>query len=179
MNNREKRSILILFNIAKMQNFGSLIRTANAFGSEVVFVGKRDYSRCGATAKTRRTPTTHFFTLPEACEYVRDVGAEIVGVEIMETATAVNKFDFADTTAFMIGNEGTGLTDFQKDLCDRFVYIPQYGTAVSLNVNVATGIVLHHFAAWANFPETRQSGHKFETDFFPDDHEKKVRGKLL
>ena len=35
----------------------------------------------------------------------------------------------------------------QKDICDKFVYIPQYGNGTaSLNVNVATALVLHHFS---------------------------------
>lgn len=170
------KSYLILFNIAKLQNFGSLIRTANAFGAEVVYAGKRDYSRCGATAKTRRTPAKHFFTLSEAIGFVREKGCQVVGVEIMEDATAIDQIKFAGSTAFMIGNEGTGLTEDQKELCDSFVYIPQFGTAVSLNVNVATGIVLHHFATWAGFDEAPQSGHKFETDFLPDDYLKELHG---
>ena len=40
-----------------------------------------------------------------------------------------------------------GLNDKQKLICDDFVYIPQYGDGTaSLNVNVATSIVLHEFS---------------------------------
>ena len=42
----------------------------------------------------------------------------------------------------MMGNEGEGLSKKQIGMCDQLVYIPQYGSAVSLNVNVAAGIVL-------------------------------------
>jgi len=53
-------------------------------------------------------------------------------------------------TAFMLGNEGQGLSTKQMSLCDRFVYIPQHGCGTaSLNVAVACSIVLHHFALWA------------------------------
>ena len=39
-----------------------------------------------------------------------------------------------------------GLNDKQKLICDEFVYIPQYGDGTaSLNVNVATSIVLHEY----------------------------------
>ena len=42
----------------------------------------------------------------------------------------------------------------QIEMCDHFVYIPQYsmGTA-SLNVNVAASIVMHHFSTWAGYEE--------------------------
>ena len=52
--------------------------------------------------------------------------------------------------AFMLGNEGQGLSPKQLALCDGFVYIPQYGAGTaSLNVAVAASIVLHHYAVWA------------------------------
>jgi tRNA G18 (ribose-2'-O)-methylase SpoU len=38
------------------------------------------------------------------------------------------------------------MSDAQKGICDEFVYIPQYGNGTaSLNVNVATALVLHNF----------------------------------
>jgi tRNA G18 (ribose-2'-O)-methylase SpoU len=42
------------------------------------------------------------------------------------------------------------MSEKQKSVCDGFVYIPQYGAGTaSLNVNVATGIILHRYASWA------------------------------
>jgi hypothetical protein len=56
---------------------------------------------------------------------------------------------------------GDRAVDDTQHLCDRLVYIPQYGGAVSLNINVAGGIVLSHFAHWAGFFETPMDGRKF------------------
>ena len=59
--------------------------------------------------------------------------------------------------------QGTGLSANQLKLCDSFVYIPQHGEGTaSLNVTVATSIVLHHFAIWAGYPETSRHGFKFD-----------------
>ena len=154
-------SYLILFNIAKHQNFGNLIRTANAFGSQPVCVGKKDFSRCGATGGTRLTKVQHFYTLHAACRFVRSQGCKIYGVEINPDATSIVEQPFTGSSAFMMGNEGEGLSAKQIGMCDQLVYIPQHGSAVSLNVNVAAGIVLHHFAAWAKFQQTELRGNKF------------------
>lgn len=55
-----------------------------------------------------------------------------------------------------------GLSSTQKAACDGFVYIPQYGSGTaSLNVAVATSIVLHHFAVWADYEEQTRQGEKF------------------
>ena len=79
-------------------------------------------------------------------------GVSLVGIEIMEQAisivsTDINPFPSYKRIALMPGNEGTGLSPRQKALCQQFVYIPQYGVGGtgSLNVSVATSIVLHRF----------------------------------
>ncbi|GBG79361.1 hypothetical protein CBR_g29509 [Chara braunii] len=50
----------------------------------------------------------------------------------------------------------------QIEVCDFFVYIPQYGAGTaSLNVTVAASIVLQHFAVWAGLKERERQGQKF------------------
>jgi hypothetical protein len=53
-------------------------------------------------------------------------------------------------------------------LCDRFIYIPQYGPGTaSLNVAVAASIVLHNFAVWAGYRERSRHGAKFDVSQRP------------
>jgi len=90
-------------------------------------------------------------------------GCRIVGIEIDDSAVAVHTNPFTGPTAFMVGNEGQGLNEKQMKLCDCFVYIPQYGPGTaSLNVAVATSIVLHHYALWAKYAERSRHGHKYD-----------------
>ncbi|XP_024527157.1 uncharacterized protein LOC9634363 isoform X3 [Selaginella moellendorffii] len=89
-------------------------------------------------------------------------GCDICGVEITEGAVAVHKHPFQRSTAFLLGNEGTGLSPKEMEICDFFTYIPQVGSGTaSLNVTVAASIVLHHFSVWAGFPERERDGQKF------------------
>lgn len=81
----------------------------------------------------------------------------------MDSAQPVHAAEWPGSVAFMLGNEGQGLSNRQIRLCDSFVYIPQYGTGTaSLNVAVAASITLHHFSIWAGFPESKRQGQKFE-----------------
>ena len=49
-----------------------------------------------------------------------------------------------------------------KEICDQFVYIPQYtNKTASLNVTVATSIVLQRFACWAGYEESQVFGEKY------------------
>jgi len=82
-------------------------------------------------------------------------------VEIHAASQPVQSQPFRRSTAFMVGNEGIGLSPQQLQACDYFVQIPQYGRGASLNVNVAAGIVLHHFAVWAQFVSNPSRDGKF------------------
>jgi tRNA G18 (ribose-2'-O)-methylase SpoU len=159
---RSFKSYLILYNIMKHANFGYLIRTANAFGvSEIIIVGKRAYDVGGSCGTSPSTRKRHFFTLGQACEYLRTKQCAICGIEITDDALRVDRQPFEGSTAFMVGNEASGLTQEQIKHCDQFVYVPQFGTAASLNVNVAAGIALHHFALWADYDENDRAAQKF------------------
>lgn len=155
---------LILYNIAKRHNVGNIARSASAFGvAQLCLVGSRHFSAFGAHGAENYVKFAHFTTLEDCCRHLKEKeGCHIVGVEIMDSAQPVHSHPFCGPTAFMIGNEGHGLSKNQVALCDAFVYIPQYGDGTaSLNVTVATSIVLQHFAQWAGYHEHRREGQKF------------------
>ena len=148
--------------MAKKSNFGTLIRTANALGvSEVLIVGRKAYYKFGARDTLSSTRRVYFYTVEEACSYLRKRDCTICGVEITDHAVSAENQPFRGSTGFMVGNEGTGLTEQQIALCDQIVYVPQYGTGASLNVGVATAIILHEFAIWAGFEANRPQEQKF------------------
>jgi tRNA G18 (ribose-2'-O)-methylase SpoU len=156
------RSALVLFNISKVRNLGNLLRTANALGAaEVVVVGRREFRAHGAFGTRRALRTRHFYALEEAVGALREDGYAIRAVEILPDAAPVQDHPFEGSTAFLMGNEGQGLGERELAVCDGAVYVPQYGTGRSLNVNVATAIVLHHFALWSGREENPREGHGF------------------
>ncbi|RWR76621.1 putative TrmH family tRNA/rRNA methyltransferase [Cinnamomum micranthum f. kanehirae] len=188
----EAESFVVVHNVAKRHNVGTLARSATAFGvSELVLVGRRDFNAFGSHGSTSHLRFRHFHSLSEARLYLKNartsetltlsyffeedvdecnvVGGDfqerdcdICGVEITDGAVAVNHHPFRKSTAFLLGNEGTGLSAKELEICDFFVYIPQYGCGTaSLNVTVAASIVLHHFGVWAGFPERIRDGNKF------------------
>lgn len=159
---RRPRAYLVLHHIVKSHNVGALIRSADAFGvHEIVVVGRRQILNRAAVGMARCVKRVPVHTLEEAEAYLRDRGCQILGVEVDANARRVDERPFVGDTAFILGNEGDGLTERQRAMCDGLVRIPQYGHARSLNVHVAGAIVLHHFAAWADFPERPIEGQKF------------------
>ena len=64
------------------------------------------------------------------------IGADAAGESIWESDID-NR-----SVALVVGDEGKGLRRLTKELCDEMVSIPMFGTVESLNVSVATGILL-------------------------------------
>ncbi|NP_001151868.1 uncharacterized protein LOC100285504 [Zea mays] len=166
-------SVVVVHNVAKRHNVGTLARSATAFGvAEVVVVGRRDVSAFGSHGATSHLRFRHFVSLALARAYLKDErGCDICGVEITDDAQPVTAHPFRRSTAFLFGNEGTGLSQKECEICDFFVYIPQYGGGTaSLNVTVAASIVLHHFGVWAGFTERGREGNKFVVAERPQGH---------
>lgn len=104
-----------------------------------------------------------FNSLEECKEVLHQRGIRICGVEIGQGSLPIQAQPFTGSTAFFLGNEGTGMLPVHKKLCDFFVYIPQYTEkTASLNVAVAAGIIFHHFALWAGFKQAKVYGEKYQ-----------------
>ena len=171
---------ILLSNLQSGSNIGRIVRSASIFGvKEVVIVGQRKFRLSADHGARFDVSFRHFWTFEEAHAYLVERGCTVLGVEIEESAEPLMTFDknsgvvtfpFAGSTAFMFGNEGLGLSQKQRRMCDRFVFIPQnrggdagQGSA-SLNVACAAAIVLHAFSMWAGFEEAQRAGEKFVRD---------------
>lgn len=159
------KCFLVIHSVSKRHNVGNLLRSATAFGvAEVCIIGSKQFNTFGSQGACDYVTIKSFPTLKECCHHLKvNEGCEIIGVEIMEGAKLVESHPFSGPTAFILGNEGSGLSEAQMRHCDSFTYINQYGPGTaSLNVYVAASIVLHHFALWAGYSERSRTGGKFD-----------------
>mmetsp|Transcript_707 Transcript_707/g.4526 ORF Transcript_707/g.4526 Transcript_707/m.4526 type:complete len:223 (-) Transcript_707:3000-3668(-) len=158
------RCFVVVHAVSKSHNVGTIARCATAFDVEEVWiVGSDKYRTFGSHGAADHVRWMHAPTLEEAKSKLQALhGACLCGVEIVDEAKPIQEQPFVGSTAFLLGNEGEGLTEKEKNLCDQFVYIPQYGKGTaSLNVAVAASIVLHHFAVWAGYQEANRQQHKY------------------
>lgn len=154
-------SYLLIATLTKRLNVGMSLRSACAMGvSEVLVAGSRDVATFGDMGTVKHTRLRQFDRLRDAAAWLKERGVSICGIEICAGAVPVQEHPFRGPTAFLAGSEGDGLAPAHKALCDHFVYVPQYGNGTaSLNVTVATSIVLHHFGLWAGYAEVpREEG---------------------
>ncbi|KAG6587182.1 family trna rrna methyltransferase-like [Phytophthora cinnamomi] len=150
------RHFLILNNVQKNKNIKNMLVSASAFGVQEVFVvgqKKFDLQEQEPFLRSLRCRVTRLATLKDCRAHCVERGIRVVGVEIMHDAKSIADQPFTGDTAFIMGNEGSGMNSAQVAICDDFVYIPQYGGGTaSLNVTVAASIILQSFALWAKLP---------------------------
>lgn len=159
------KGYLLLHNVSKRNNVGNIIRSACAFGLEGVHyvTGRpearkqkilKEFSMFGNQGTYKQLEYYPHASLADCKKTLNEKGIRICGVEIGEESQPVHRHPFSGSTAFLLGNEGDGIIAAHKKYCDFLVYIPQYThKTASLNVSVAAGIVFHHFALWAQYPE--------------------------
>ncbi len=139
--------ILALDSIQDPRNLGACIRTAEGAGVHAVIVGKnRSAPLTSVVHKTSAGALDSIF-LVEVANLVRSLsrlkerGCWIVGASD-HTEHHYTSTDFREPIVLVVGGEAKGLRRLTAEMCDKLVSIPMYGAIPSLNVAVATGIIL-------------------------------------
>ena len=151
-----KETRVILDNIRSSHNVGSIFRTADGAGvSKVYLLGytPAPVDRFGRTvAEIKKTSlgasdmvAWEHLDNNQIGKLIKDLkteGFEIVAIEQTSKSVALNDFKAKEKTCYIMGNEVDGVRQELLDLSDAIVEIPMKGSKESLNVSVATGIVL-------------------------------------
>ena len=140
--------LLVVDGVEDPQNFGALIRTAEAVGIDgVVYQTRRASPVSAAAMKASAGALSHVTLAPvvnisRAITELKTAGVWAVGLDAGERQ-AYHDLDFTQPIALVVGSEGTGIRRLVRDRCDWLVSIPMRGEVSSLNVSVAAGVVLY------------------------------------
>lgn len=138
---------LLIDGIQDPGNLGTIIRTADASGVDGVVLGEGTVDVFNS--KVLRSTQGSFFHLPVVKGKLTDwmdqcKEAKVpVYVSALQGADSLHEVQSSGSFALVVGNEGSGVRPEVKEAADQLVYIPMYGNAESLNVAVATGIMLY------------------------------------
>ena len=139
--------ILILDSIQDTHNLGAILRTADCSGVDGVIITKHNSAPVNATvAKTSAGATEHVKmcvvnNLAQAMNELKDKGFWIAGSSL-DNSKDYTSIDYKIPLALVVGNEEKGIRKLTADNCDFLINIPMKGKIQSLNVSVATGIIL-------------------------------------
>lgn len=140
--------VIVLENIQDPSNMGNMLRTAEALGIQSVLL-------CGdccdvTSPKVLRASMGAVYrmafvkakTPAEASSVLKKESYSLYGAVPSDKAELITRIDFSGKVTVAIGNEGNGLTEEFKDICDGLVTIPMAGRAESLNAATAAAIIM-------------------------------------
>ncbi|MFO1402358.1 MAG: 23S rRNA (guanosine(2251)-2'-O)-methyltransferase RlmB [Steroidobacteraceae bacterium] len=140
--------VLALDGVQDPHNLGACLRTADACGVLAVVVPKDRAATLNATARkvaagaAETTPVATVTNLARTLKLLKDAGLWVVGADgsAEQAAAAV---DLTGPRVLVMGAEGTGLRELTRRHCDWLARLPSLGAVESLNVSVATGMLLY------------------------------------
>ena len=140
---------MILENLQDPGNLGTVMRTAEGAGCSGVILSrdcvdlynpKVIRSTMGAVF---RVPFFYTDNLAETLEVLKQKGVRIYAAALDGKAFAYDTYSYKEATAFLVGNEGNGLTKEAIAAAGQTCYIPMEGKVESLNASVAAAILLY------------------------------------
>lgn len=140
--------ILVLDGLEDPRNLGACLRSAAAAGVTAVIISKNQSAPITATThKTAAGAIAHLeiyqvSNMARALEIIKAAGVWVYGTDCSDNSTVIYQQSLTGSVALVMGNEGTGLRRLVKEKCDYLVHIPMSADWDSLNVAVATGVVL-------------------------------------
>ena len=145
----QRAVVLLLDGVQDPGNFGTVVRSADAFGGACVITlpGTVDpwnpKAVRSAMGSSLRVPIVDA-SVPDALQWLRATACRIVGADA--NGVSIESYRAAPRTALVLGNEGAGLSDPVRTALDDVVAVPIRGHAESLNVGVAAGILLYQLS---------------------------------
>ncbi len=140
--------LVLLDGITDPQNYGAIIRSAEALGAHGVVSEERRSAPLSAAAvkasagAASRIPLVRVKNLPRFIEALKERGVWVYGLA-GEAGRTLEEADYRRPLALVIGSEGRGMRRLVREKCDELLRIPLKGSTPSLNASVAAGIALY------------------------------------
>jgi len=139
--------LVLLDGIEDPHNLGAILRTCEGAGVDGVFLPEHRAAGLNETVAKTSAGAVEYVRVARVTNLVRLIeelkerGIWVVGVE-GGTELGYTGVDFNVPLALVVGSEGKGVRRLVRENCDAVVSIPMRGRLNSLNVSVATGVVL-------------------------------------
>lgn len=138
--------IAIIENLVNDFNIAQIIRSANAFNIDQVYIcGRRKWNRRGSVGTHHYIHIEYWEHIQEAIQQLRDREYRIVAAELTDDAVSLVKYSWRQKSALVFGEEGRGLSQLAIDMADDVVYIPMLGTVRSFNVAGTAQMMLYDY----------------------------------
>ena len=145
----QKALVIILDHIEDPQNFGAVLRSADAFGASLVVVPMRRASPLGDAASRTSAgasawvPVAFVQNLADAVKKLKGAGFWVYAADM--GGAPLTSLSLPARTCFILGNEGDGVSHLLSEKADGIASIPMRGHVDSLNVSVAAALFMYEY----------------------------------
>lgn len=146
---RDRPLVLALDGVTDPHNLGACLRVADAAGVDAVMVPARHSAgltavACRSAAGAAESVSLHVVgNLVRSLSALREQGYMVLGAAGERGSDDISRVSLQGPSVLVMGSEGSGLRRLTREACDRLVAIPMRGEVESLNVSVATGVMLY------------------------------------
>lgn len=144
----ENALLVILDGVVDPHNVGAILRTCEAIGVNGVIIPKNNSAPLNATVAKTSTGAIDLVKIAKVTNLtttitkLKDNGYWIVGAEARESID-YRGVDYNGKIVLVLGSEGKGISRLVLENCDYRVRLPMVGKITSLNVSVATAVLLY------------------------------------
>lgn len=139
---------LILENIQDPGNLGTMVRTAEGAGADGIFMSRETVDIYNpkviraTMGSLYRMPFCYMENLKEGIELLQKYGITVYAAHL-KGKKFFHEIDYSGGSAFLIGNEGSGLKAETADMADSYLKIPMAGKLESLNAATAAALLMY------------------------------------
>ncbi|MGL4662798.1 MAG: 23S rRNA (guanosine(2251)-2'-O)-methyltransferase RlmB [Culicoidibacterales bacterium] len=146
--NVDAKSLILFDHIEDPRNFGAIVRSAECAGVDAIIIPKDRGVKVNETVyKTSAgavsfVPIIQVTNIARTCERLKEANYWLVGAD-GNADYNYTEVDYTYPTCFIVGSEGKGISKTVLKKCDFIVSIPMFGKVTSLNVSVATALLIY------------------------------------
>ena len=127
-------------------NIGTIARNANAFNAAGIhIIGRRHWNRRGAMKTEAYMNIFHHETVMEFIDWAKQNNLKLIAIDNQNGSKKLNEIELEKGSILVFGNESDGLSKEMVEACKEMVAIEQFGSTRSVNVGVASGILMYEF----------------------------------
>lgn len=127
-------------------NIGTIARNANAFNAAGIhIIGRRHWNRRGAMKTEAYMNIFHHETVMEFIDWSKQNNLKLIAIDNQKGSKKLNEIELEKGSILVFGNESDGLSKEMVEACKEMVAIEQFGSTRSVNVGVASGILMYEF----------------------------------
>jgi 23S rRNA (guanosine2251-2'-O)-methyltransferase len=140
--------VVLLDGITDVRNFGAIARTCECAGVQAIVIPAKDSVSVNADAMKTSAgalnviPVCKEKSINQSIRFLKECGLQVIAAS-EKGAKFYTEVSYTGPVAIVVGAEDVGIAPENLRICDEIVKIPLFGTINSLNVSVATSIIVY------------------------------------